>query len=239
MNIFIYDAFLDKYKKKVRIIEEKLNELKLQGKIIYLKDIKNLKDSINNEIQMGAKTIITVGNNETVNKVVNVLANISEETPIAIIPVGKNNSIAESLGILNEKDACCILSSRRIEKVKLAQASSTFFINNVRIKNKGTKIQVDNSYEISTQNSGECFIFNLPPQKQLFDHIKIDPQDEILNIYIESGSKNKTHFLSKNIEIKNEREKLILDDSTEISCPSQISVSDKSVNFIVGKDRKF
>jgi len=239
MNIFIYDAFLDKHKKKVRIIEEKLNELKLQGKIIYLKDIKNLKDSINTEIQMGAKTIITVGDNKTVNNVVNILANISQEIPIAIIPVGKNNSIAESLGILNEKDACCILSARRIEKVRLAQASSNFFINNARIKNRNTKIHVDDSYEISTQNSGECFILNLPPNKQLFDHIKINPQDEILNIYIESGPKNKTHFLSKNIEIKNEKEKLLLDDSTEIPCPTKIFISEKSINFIVGKDRKF
>lgn len=239
MNIFIYDTFLDKYKRKVRLVEEKLNELKLQGKIIYLRDIKNLKDSINNEIQMGAKTIVALGNNETINKIVNVLANISEKVPLAIIPIGKNNSIARSLGVLNEKDACYILSGRRIEKVRLAQASSSFFINNARIKNKGTKISVDNAYEISAKNNGECFILNLPPQKQLFDYIKIDPQDEILNIYIESGSKSKTHFLSKNIKIKNEKERLILDDSKEIDCPVELSVSDKSINFIVGRERKF
>lgn len=239
MNIFVYDAFLDKYKKKVRIIEEKLNELKLQGKIIYLKDVKNLKDSLNSEIQMGAKTIIAVGDNTTVNKIINVLANISEKIPVSIIPVGKNNSIANSLGILNEKDACCILSSRRIEEIKLAQASSNYFVNNIRIKNKNTKIYVNDSYEIIPQNNGECFVYNLPPQKEIFNHIHINPQDEILNIYIESGSNNKTHLLSKNIKIKNEKEKIILDDSSEIACPAEISISDKNISFIVGKDRKF
>lgn len=239
MNIFVYDDFLDKYKKKVRIIEEKLNELKLQGKIIYLKDVKNLKDSLNSEIQMGAKTIIAVGDNQTVNKIVNILANVSDKIPVSIIPVGKNNSISESLGILNEKDACCILSSRRIEEIKLAQASSTFFINKAQIRNKDTKIFVDNSYEIIPQKNGDCFVFNLPPQKQLFENIHINPQDDILNIYIESGSKNKTHFLSKDIEIRNEKANLILDDSSEIPCPSKISISDKSIPFIVGKERKF
>lgn len=33
MNIFIYDVYLDKYKKTVRNIEESLNKLNLQGKI--------------------------------------------------------------------------------------------------------------------------------------------------------------------------------------------------------------
>lgn len=188
---------------------------------------------------MGAKTIIAVGNNQTVNKIINVLANISIKLPLAIIPVGKNNSISTSLGILNEKEACCILSSRRIEDIKLAQASSVFFVNSVKIKNKNTKIRIDESYEVIPQKNGECFVFNLPPQKEIFDHIHINPQDEILNVYIESGSKNKTHFLSKNIRIENDKENIILDDSSELPCPAKISISDKSISFIVGKERKF
>ena len=114
MNIFLYDDYLDKYKKKVRKIEETLNKLNLQGKILYLNNIKNIDTSLQNEINSGAKTIVVVGNNKTLNNIVNYLANISEKIPVAIIPVGPNNSIAESLGIIDEKEACYILSSRRI-----------------------------------------------------------------------------------------------------------------------------
>ena len=115
MNIFLYDDYLDKYKKKVRKIEETLNKLSLQGKILYLSNIKNIDSALENEINSGAKTMVIVGNNKTVNNIVNILANISEKIPISIIPVGPNNSIAESLGIINEKEACYILSSRRLK----------------------------------------------------------------------------------------------------------------------------
>ena len=103
MNIFLYDEITDKYKKKIKRVEEELNRLSLQGKIIYLKNVKNLKESLLEEINNGAKTIISVGNNKTVNNIVNILANISDNIPISLIPIGPNNSIAESLGIKNEK----------------------------------------------------------------------------------------------------------------------------------------
>ena len=239
MNIFVYDGFLDKYKKTVRRVEENLNKLKLQGKIIYLRDVKNLKSSLESEINMGAKTIITVGNNETVNRIIGILSNISEKIPLAIIPVGPNNSIAQSLGISNEKDACYILSGRRVEKIKLAQTSSSFFINNAKIKSSGTSIYIDGSYKLFPQKSGECTIYNLPPEKPIFDHINVDPQDNLLNLCIDMGGKRKTHLLAKKIEIKNEKHKIVLDDSIEINCPEEMSISGNSIPLIVGKERKF
>lgn len=239
MNIFVYDSFLDKYKKTTRIIEENLNKLNLQGKIIYLKNIKNPKEAIQKEIDNGAKTIISVGNNKTANFIINILANFSEKIPLAIIPVGKENSIARSLGITNEKEACFILSSRRIEKINLAEANNTLFINNFFIKNKGTSANINNSYNLTPQKSGEFLVHNLPPEDKIFESIKINPQDDILNLCIQIGAKNKTHLLVKEIEIRNDSEKGLLDDSTEISPPVKIKSSGKSIDLIVGKERLF
>jgi diacylglycerol kinase family enzyme len=239
MNIFVYDDFLDKYKKTVRIIEENLNKLNLQGKILYLKNIKNLKEALQNEIGNGAKTIISVGNNKTANLIINILANFSEKIPLAIIPVGKENSIAQSLGITNEKEACFILSSRRIEKINLAEANNILFINRFFIKNKGTTAIINNSYDLAPQKSGEFFIYNLPPAEKIFENIQISPQDDILNLYIQIGAKNKTHLLIKEIEIKNNNENGLLDDLIEIKMPVQIKSSGKSIDLIVGKERFF
>lgn len=239
MNIFVYDAYLDKYKKTIRTIEESLNKLNLQGKILYLKNIKNLKDAITNEIGSGAKTIISVGNDKTAISIINILANISENIPMAIIPIGSNNYIAESIGVPNEKEACYILSSRRIEKIKLIEANDFLFINNFFIKNKGTIANIDNSYQLSPQKDGNIFVYNLPPKKILFESIKINPQDNILNLCIETKPNSKTHLPIKSIEIINEKEKGILDNFTEIKTPIRIKASEKSISLIVGKERTF
>jgi hypothetical protein len=239
MNVFIYDSFLDKYKKKLRKVEKTLNELNLQGKIIYLKEVKNLKNTLKKELDSGAKTIITVGNNETLNNVVNILANIGENIPISIIPIGPKNSIADSLGVLNEKEACFILSSRRIETVSLAQANNVLFIKNCYIKSKGSVIYINDSYQLFSEKKGSCFVYNIPPKEQLFNNMKLNPNDSLLALYIKTKTKGETHLLAEKIEIKNKEEVAVLDDLITIKTPIDISSSDKKVSLIVGKERSF
>lgn len=238
MNIFLYDELTDKYKKKIKKTEEELNRLNLQGKILYLKNVKNLKETLLEEINNGAKTIISVGNNLTINNVVNILANISENIPVSLIPIGPNNSIAESMGIFNEKEACFILSSRRIENIMLAQANNKFFIENSYIKNEGSRIYINNSFKILTEKSGNSFFYNIPPKKYL-KKSSVNPKDKLIHLYIRTGLKNETHLSGENIEIKNEKEYLILDSSIQEVLPATIKISNKSIPFIVGKERSF
>ncbi len=239
MNIFVYDVYLDKYKKTVKNIEETLNKLNLQGKILYLKNIKNLKESLISEIDNGAKTVVSVGNNETVNKIINILANISTKMPIAVIPVGPINSISRSLGIPNEKEACYVLSSRRIEKINLATANDTLFVHKFFIKNEKTRGLINNSYEISPLKKGEFFVYNIPPAKESPKNIKITPQDNILNLSISTKKEEKTYIPVNKITINNPKETGFLDDLIRIDSPIEIKSSDKSLDFIVGKERYF
>jgi len=238
MNIFLYDESTDKYKKKIKKTEEELNRLNLQGKIIYLKNVKNLKETLLEEVNNGAKTIISVGNNLTINNVINVLANISENIPVSLIPIGPNNSIAESMGIFSEKDACFILSSRRIENIMLAKANNKFFIENAFIKNEGSRIYINNSFKISTEKNGNVFFLNISPKKYLRKEL-VNPKDNLINLYIKTGLKNETHISGENIEIKNEKEDILLDNSIKEKTPTIISISNKSIPFIVGKERFF
>lgn len=123
MNVFIYDAITEKYKKKTRNFEEQISKLGLQGKILYLNSIKNKQEAIEKEINNGAKTIIILGNDQTVNQIVNILANISENIPLFVVPIGKNNLIAESLGVKNEKkrSLCFVCSPNRKHKTRKSE----------------------------------------------------------------------------------------------------------------------
>ena len=239
MNIFLYDDYLDKYKKKIRKIEETLNKLNLQGKILYLNNIKNINDSLQNEINSGAKTVVVVGNNKTLNNIVNVLANFSEKIPISIIPVGPNNSIAESLGIIDEKDACYILSSRRIENINLSIVNDKFFIKDVYINSKNTTLKIDDSYKMISEKSGDCFIFNIPPKDNYQNDTKMTLKDNLLNLCIKIGTKSNTYLKTKKIEINNNKEKALVDGSIEMESPVLIEPGHKKIPLIVGKNRTF
>lgn len=240
MNVFIYDAVTEKHKKTTRRFEEKINTLGLQGKIIYLQSIKNHKEAIEQEIRNGAKTIIILGNDQTVNNIINILANISENIPVFIVPIGDNNSIAQSMGIKNEKEAAFILSARRMETIKIAKANHVFFISSCQISSKLTNLKIDNSYSVYSQKETKYKIVNLIDKDSYLKNIKSSPQDESLELVIKNKGNDISIFsIKKDIEIKNEQEKILLDGSVEIDSPANISISEKTISFIVGKERLF
>ena len=111
MNIYIYDDYLNKskYSRILNRVEIRLTDLGLNGKIIRLGAIKNIRDVIQNEIKNGAKTIVAVGNNQTVNKIIgSVIDNelygfFQKNILFSIILIGEDNSIANSLGIKKEE----------------------------------------------------------------------------------------------------------------------------------------
>lgn len=239
MNIFLYDVYLDKYKKKVRKMEENLNQLNLQGKILYLNSIKNINEALLNEINSGANTVVVVGNNNTLNNIINILANIGQKIPISIIPIGPNNSIAESMGILDEKEACFILSSRRIENINLVSANNHFFVKDAYIETKKTSLNIDDSYKMIFSKNGDCYIFNIPPKEEYLNKQKIDIKEDDLHLYVKIGSKSKTYLRVKKVDIDNPEEKVIIDDSIKIDTPVKIKPSEKTISLIVGKNRTF
>ncbi|MFA5420581.1 MAG: diacylglycerol kinase family protein [Patescibacteria group bacterium] len=240
MNVFIYDTVTDKNRKTVRKFEEQINKLSLQGKIIYLKDIKNPKEIIEKEVNNGAKTIIILGNDETVNTLVNILANISQNIPIFVVPIGNKNNIANALGVKNEKEAPFILSARRLERLNVGKINNEYFISNCHLRGSDINISINNEFSVKTQKNSEHYIFNLLDINCSTQNNLVSPQDKILNLVINTNSKDKTIVpIEGFLEIDQQEVDLIVDNSKIIKSPVKISSSEKFLHFIVGKDRSF
>ena len=88
-------------------MEIRLTDLGLNGKIIRLSGIKNIRGTIQNEIKLGAKTIVAVGNNQTVNKIIgaiieaDIYGDFQKNTLLGIVPIGPDNSISSFFCIKN------------------------------------------------------------------------------------------------------------------------------------------
>lgn len=244
MHVYIYDDYLNKskYNRAINRLEIRLTDLGLNGKIIRLGGIKNIKGTIQNEIKLGAKTIIAVGNNQTVNKIIGAIidteiyGDFQKKTLLGLVPIGDDNSIASSFGIKNVDEACNILLARRVEKIDLGSVGNYYFLNQASIQSAGTILKI-NDYSLEIEEKGEVRIINL--LSDVREKIKSNPHDGKLDILIRTRKKDESLITVKKVIIDNAEEKLIVDGVLEISTPVEIGIMKDKVSVIVGKDRMF
>jgi diacylglycerol kinase family enzyme len=223
-------------------MEIRLTDLGLNGKIIRLGGIKNIKGTIQNEIKLGAKTIVAVGNNQTVNKIIgaiidtDIYGDFQKKTLLGIIPIGNDNSIAASFGIKNEEDACNILLARRIEKIDLGLVGDHYFLNDATIESLGTNIDLGD-YSIEAEEKGMIRIINLLSDKT--NTINSNPHDGLLDVVITPRKKSQTILKLNKFKVTSETEQLLVDGVIMVKLPAEVSVVRDRVSVIVGKERLF
>jgi len=244
MHVYIYDEYLNKnkYNRAINRLEIRLTDLGLNGKIIRLDAIKNIKSAIQNEIKIGSKTIVAVGNNQTISKIIGAIiendtySDFQQKILLGIIPIGEDNSIANSFGIKNADEACNILLARRVENIDIGSVGDNYFLNQSTIESLGTTLEID-GYTLEPQERGEIKIINLLSDKK--EIIKSNPHDGKLEVLIRTRKKDLTFLTVKNLKIDNPKYKLLVDDVVEVDTPTEINIREDKLNIIVGKDRLF
>ena len=246
MNAYIYDDFLNKgrYRRALNRVEIRLTDLGLNGKIIRLGAIKNVKDVIQAEIKNGIKNIIAVGNNETANKVISAMISnkaygfFQKDILFSIIPIGNNNSIAASFGINKEEEACNILLARRIKQVDIGIAGNNIFLNKAELISDNAHININDEYSLELTRKTRVQIINLNDNPSIIYGDRVNPYDNKLNLIINNKTPEATFITSNNIKISGGGE-IILDESVAIPLPAELGIIQEKINIIVGKDRSF
>ncbi|HQM18722.1 MAG TPA: diacylglycerol kinase family protein [Candidatus Paceibacterota bacterium] len=246
MNTYIYDDFLNKgrYRRALNKVEIRLTDLGLNGKIIRLGSIKNVKEVIQTEIKNGVKTIVAVGNNATANKVISAMITnkaydfFQKDVLFSIIPIGDNNSIATSFGIKKEEEACNILLARRIKQIDIGIAGNNIFLNKVEILSEQAEVKINEDYILEINKKTPAKIINLNDDTKLSLGKRIDPYDNKLNLIIEKKINDTTFITGDDFKISGQG-KLLLDESIEVPLPAEVGLIKEKINIIVGKDRSF
>ncbi len=271
MHYYIYDQFLShkKFDKILAQIESKITDLGIKDRIIKMSILKSVSELVTDALRKGAQTIVVVGNNQTFNQIVNLVA--GKDVILGLIPIENNqikinssNSIANFLGVNNPIEACEIISARKIETINLGEINNDFFIDNVKIYDSNLKVECDNKYNISTLTFNNLIgVYNFSPQVELnFKSSKkfFNPQDNFLEVVVEPKDKNALNkilksffnnskskkadsiFRVKKIIIKSQNQhsgSVVVDNFKVFKTPLNIKVSDKKLKIIVGKNRKF
>jgi hypothetical protein len=237
MYAYIYDSFTNdsRYSKLLYKAEKRLTDLGLNGKIIRLGVSKNIKVAVEDEIRQGTKTIIAVGNDRTVNQVLNcIVSNQSDEkhlVTLGIIPIAeKENKIAAAFGINSIADACEILLARRLENFRLAQLNQGFFLFQATISVPDTIMEIDKNYTIQNSKPTLIEISNSPI---------IDGENDYnrkLKLRI-SNKEGESLFSFKELLVINNSAPIVTDGALEVKTPARIRASAEQIKIIVGKQR--
>jgi hypothetical protein len=157
----------------------------------------------------------------------------------SIIPIGEDNSIADSLGIKKEEEACNILLARRVKKIDIGFVNNYYFLNKATIESQNSIIDINGEYIIESKEKGTINIFNLKSSANDERGIKVNPIDGKLDVYIKNRGKDLSFLSVNKLKISNPHHSLILDDIIEIKTPAEINVIAGKLNVVVGKDRSF
>lgn len=190
MYYYIYDSFLAdrKYERALAAVETRLTDLGISGRIGRLTPFTSAKGLIRDESRRGVSTIVVVGNDDTVAKVVDGIGDV--EITLGIIPIGSSTEIARSLGIPDEVDACDVLSKRLIRKIDLGSVNGRLFLSQVRLPKGQLTMEGDGKYRISALTTEcETVVSNLRRERLLTEDERKclgpgDPQDGLLDALI-------------------------------------------------------
>ncbi|RMG77803.1 MAG: hypothetical protein D6707_10730, partial [Bacteroidetes bacterium] len=248
MYCYIYDEFIrsPKFERELSLIETRLTDLGIAGKIVHLALFRDPKELIKDEIAKGAKTVIAVGNDDTLRKVIS--AAYGQKVTVGIIPLGKdNNLIAKMLGVPFGVAACDVLSARIVEELDLGFVNKKVFLDEVSVKaNSEVKIECDESFSITP--SRNCLVivrnFSLSSEDDPISNPMDGRLDFILSVperKLFGKKKNTTSFIPCKTLLIEAKEGIELYINGENVKAEKIlfAVAPKSLKVITGKEKYF
>ncbi len=250
MYYYVYDQFLSdkKYEPLLAKIENRLTDLEIKGKIGKLNLLNNPQELIVDEIKKGAKTIVAVGDDTTVSKVVNVIAYYTDVC-LGIIPIGLNLKIARTLGLNSPLEACNALASRIIKKIDMGKVKNFYFLSQLEIQPGEIKLECDDSYNILVDKKSNINIYNFNywsdnhlanPTDGYLETI-ITPQQSRLLSKITNQKKLPTVLKNKKVIIQHQNSSLQvkIDNQQTMKTPLLVEVAGEKLKVIMGKNRIF
>ncbi len=181
MYLYIYDEFIQdkRFEKDILQIENRLTDLGIAGKIARLALFRDPEEMIRDEIRRGATTVVAVGNDRTVRKILDVVS--EGGATLAMIPLGTPDILAKLFGMPPGLAACDVLSARIVETVDLGTVNGRRFLLGFSIPSFKGSVHFAGSCRVSPLKTGALEILNLGPGSEgVPGRASADPTDGLL-----------------------------------------------------------
>ncbi|MFZ6035648.1 MAG: diacylglycerol/lipid kinase family protein [Patescibacteria group bacterium] len=249
MYYYIFDSFVSekKYQTLTHQIENRLMQLGISGHMEKLTMLKSLEEMVKAAIKNDAKTIVAVGNDDTVSKIISFLP--KHAVTFGIIPVGDMNGIADKLGIPHGVAACDTISARITTKIDLGKVNNAYFISSIQLPESPELKLNFGTYNISTLSPlSHVRIYNIngsvtkssPTDGTLEAVVSEEPERQGLFGLKRTYSRSSV-FPVKKVTITTDHTSLpvIADGQLRVKTPVTVEVAPQKLKIIVGKNRMF
>lgn len=228
-------------------IENRIMQLGINGYLERVTMLKSIPDMVNAAVKRGAQTVVAIGNDDTISKIISVLP--QHKVTFGIIPVGEPQSIAQHLGIPTGVAACDTISARITTKIDLGKANNTYFIGSLNVPDHAIVSMNVGSYTISpTTTTSTVQIYNIdgavahsnPTDGKLEAVIHDIPTRSGLFGMRKTYSRASVFPITKlTITAETTSVPVVADGQLMVKTPVTVEVVPLSLKVIVGKHRMF
>lgn len=245
MYSYFYDAALQdrKYERDLALLETRLTDLGIMGKITRLALFRDSVEVIRDEIEDGAQTLVAVGDDNTFRKAIEAVADT--RAVVGYIPMNTKSVFADLLGIPTGVAACDTLSARLVQDIDLGEVNSRRFLHALEIETSDAVISCEDSYTLTIPGKASISIRNLAFPD---DAGPTDPTDGRLMMIIRQSSfslfgrkTTLSKFPVKRLHVFVERHaNITLDGKEKLSGKEfEIRTVPGRLRLVTGKNRKF
>ena len=245
MYTYLFDSELQdrRYQTEVVRIESRISELGLQGRSEKMTILKNLITTAQEAIRRGTTTLVAIGNDQTISKLLPLV--IDSGVTLGIIPVGGPQKISEYLGIPSGGAACDVLSRRVVRKLDVGKVDKQYFLlqavvsapTRITCDNKYTVEPLDPSNQLVIGNFGAADPYGMPTDGRL--ELIVEAGESGWSLWKKKYS-SASVFPFKEARVQAaEHATLLLDGQTVIKTPATVAVASKKLQVIVGRNRHF
>ncbi len=243
MYCYLYDDYIQgnkRFEKELMLIENRLTDLGIAGKISRLALFRNAEEMIRDEIDKGVSTVVVLGNDETVRKVLNVIA--ESHVTFGIIPIGPKNELARLMGVPLGVAACDILSARRVETIDVGIINGRKFITGILVPNFRAEITFEEKFRVfSTSHTAELEIRNLADLSNPFDGLlQAVIRADVKHGWFGRTTKEESILPLQSMTLRSDKPITLYADGERMEGTRfDISVEPLGIKMIIGKDRIF
>ncbi len=252
MYLYVYDEFIQdkRFEKDLLLIENRLTDLGIAGKIARLALFRDPQEMIRDEIRRGASSVIAVGDDRTVRKILDTVA--EGGATLGMIPIGTPGTLAKLFGVPGGVAACDILSARIVETVDLGTVNGARFLMNFSVPEFAGELSYGNTCVLRPVNPGLLDIVNLGSGAQgVPNRASSDPTDGLLDVLLRVTVKGNWGFLKRTktgvthlptaaISVQSQEPMQALIDGAPLAGDRfEVAVERGAIRVVMGRDRLF
>ena len=243
MYFYIYDDFVSTPKLHVTLsgIEAKLALLEIKGPVSRLHTLTNIKEVVRRAIIRGATTIVVVGDDRILLKVLNVLPD--KNIAIGLIPLGPQLTLAKKLNISDVKSGIEAVAGRKLVTINTGMVNKRIFLQKVDITAGSFTAILDGSLTVKADHEQSLITVMNP---QLTSDPKSTPTLEVRLMPLKgrwSLGRVKAEQISKlnfkKLKLKSQTfMKIVIDDAENTESKiATIDIVKNAAKLIVGRER--